>query len=386
MTDLPIKHVAITVVRVPSRLADTEIASPMDAFPEHRRRRASWYGSMESVVLEITAEDITGVAVTQGGHAVAAILARHLGPGLIGKNADDIEDLWEFCRRATLPYGTDGLASMARSAIDLALWDLRGRAHSLPIYALLGARPRDLTVYASGNDVEDHRRLGFTASKWGIDIGPWSQDSVHEGGAQLRLARQRTGNDRDLMVDAWMGWTRDFALEMAPLLEELRVEWLEEPLPPDAPTRDLEAIACALGRTRLATGEHAYSLREFRRLVDSGVTVLQPDLAWCGGLTAGLRIAELASSSGVELAPHLGGAPWGLHLATASRAAERAEWYVGSAPGTGLDTEPSVLQHRQFPTNGLIKANDGSGFGVDIDATALASYRADPTVHVAADS
>lgn len=358
----------------------------MDRFPEHRRHRASWYGSMESVVLEVSAGGMTGISVTQGGQAVAAILTRHLGPNIIGKNADDIEELWDFCRRATLPYGRDGLSAMARSAIDLALWDLRGRALSRPVYALLGAPLRGLPVYASGNDVEEHRRLGFCTSKWGVDVGPWTIDGERVAETQLRTARDRTGHDRTLMVDAWMGWDRDFSIKMAPVLEELAVEWLEEPLSPDAPMHDFEAVARALGSTHLAAGEHAYSLQAFERLVDAGVSVLQPDLAWCGGLTEGLRIAELAASSGVELAPHLGGAPWGLHLATASQAAIRAEWYVGSSPGAALDSEPSVLRNRQIPVDGEITAGDNFGFGVDVDSEALSSYRMAPPAHLTAGS
>ncbi|WP_116953471.1 mandelate racemase/muconate lactonizing enzyme family protein [Jiangella endophytica] len=374
--DAPIASVTATVIDLPSRLAGTEIASPMDVFPEHRRRRASWYGSMSGVVVQVAADDAVGVGWTQGGHAVAALVEHHLGPLLTGKDSADVDGLWELARRACYPYGTDGLAAMARSALDLALWDLRGRRSGLPVHRLLGGTGRPLPVYASGNDLEYHQSLGFAASKIGLDHGPCDgDDGVRAVRATIAAARERAGAGHELMADAWMGWTPRFVRLVAPALAEAEVAWLEEPLPPDRPA-DHAGLVESLGPVRLATGEHLYSIESFARLIDAGVHVLQPDISWCGGLTAARRICDLAHEHGVEVALHLGGGPWGVHLSSAHPACRRAEWYVGSMPGEPLSAEPTIFTGVRYPDSGVISPGEDPGFGVTVDPTELARYRA----------
>ncbi len=134
------------------------------------------------------------------------------------------------------------------------------------------------------------------------------------------------------MADAWMGWDLDYTIKFASVLADEGVLWLEEPLPPDA-TKSLAEARHALGRTKLATGEHGDSVDAFARLAATGgVDVLQPDVEWCGGLTAALRIAEIARNAGLELSPHLGGRVWGLHFIAASDVCRWAEWYAPSVP------------------------------------------------------
>ncbi|ROR65190.1 enolase C-terminal domain-like protein [Agrococcus jenensis] len=368
-----LRRARVTLLRAPTRLASSEITAPMDRFVDHRGRRASWYGSMETVLVELGVDGLddaspVGLAVTQGGAAVAALLADHLLPLAMGTpitDADGVERLWERMRLATLPYGSDGLAAMARSAIDIAAWDLLGRLSGAPVVRLLGGEPRRLPVYATGNDIEHHRALGLRTSKIGLRAGPWHDDGLRSAITQIEDARALAGDDHGLMVDGWMGLDVPFAVALAPALREARMQWLEEPLPPDD-VDGLSAIAAALGEVLLASGEHATSERALLALPPSGVRVLQPDLAWCGGITA-LRRLHRALPEGIELAPHLSGAPWGVHVAAALPSVRRVEWYVESSPGEPFDAVDAPLLGGPVPLDGEIASGDAPGLGVAVD-------------------
>jgi L-rhamnonate dehydratase len=163
------------------------------------------------------------------------------------------------------------------------------------------------------------------------------------------------------MADAWMGWDIEYTAKFATVLADEGVLWLEEPLPPDR-TESLAEVRQALGATKLATGEHGDSVEAFARLAATGgVDVLQPDVEWCGGLTAALRIAEIARDAGLELSPHLGGRVWGLHLVAASDVCRWAEWYVPA------DQPPDVLSGSPVAAGGLIPLSGEPGFGVTVN-------------------
>lgn len=376
---MPIEAARVTLLQAPSRLASSEITAPMDRFAEHRGVRASWYGSMQSVLVELHADGVSGVAVTQGGRAVAALLADHLLPLIMRAPLavlDDIELLWERCRIATLPYGAGGLAAMARSAIDLAAWDLLGRMTSTPVVRLLGGELRALEVYATGNDIEHHMRLGMRTSKIGLQAGPWHDHGLRNARAQLEDARERAGSDHALMVDGWMGLDAVFVAALAPTLSACHFTWLEEPLPPDEVT-SLDAVADALGDVLLATGEHCASVQSLLRLARHGVRVVQPDLAWFGGLTA-LRHAEARLPAGIEIAPHLSGTPWGVHAAAAMPAVRRVEWYVEAGPDESEHDVERVLRDVPLPVDGTIAPTEKAGFGVEVDEEFVARWGSEP--------
>lgn len=345
----------------------------MDRFPVHRGRRASWYGGMESVLVEIGADGLAegvpvGLAVTQGGAAVAALLEQHLLPLALGTTITDIADLeqlYERMRIATFPYGSGGIAAMARSAIDIAAWDLFGKVRSMPVFRLLGGEPAPLPVYATGNDIEHHRALGFKTSKVGLQYGPWHDAGVLRAIDQIERARDRAGGGHGLMVDGWMGLDESFVSEIAPALRRCGIEWLEEPLPPED-VRGLGRVARILGGVKLATGEHATTHADLLAASSSGVSVLQPDLAWCGGITA---IRELAAQvpAEIELAPHLSGTAWGVHVAAALPQVRRVEWYVESTPGEPVGAARGPVTGSPLPAGGVIAPSDEPGLGLAVD-------------------
>ncbi|WP_433136188.1 enolase C-terminal domain-like protein [Actinomadura nitritigenes] len=369
-------------VRVPSLIASAEISSPMDAHPAHRHRRSSWYGMMSQVLVSVTSSDgRTGIGCTNGGSASVAVIEDHLAALLVGTDPSDIEVLADLCTRATIPYGPGGIAAMAVSGIELALWDLAGKRAGEPVYRLLAralggqddpptAAP--IPAYASGNEPERFVDLGFEAVKMSMRAGPWDgADGVRVNAGVLSRARKALGSDRDLMVDAWMGWDLDYIAQMSPLLADHNVRWLEEPLPPTSLPDNAEARRLA-APTALATGEHCHRIDEFTALLDTAaVDILQPDVSWCGGLTAAWRVWDKAERQGVTVVPHLSGAVWGLHLVAARPGAQLAEWYVDTTSDQEPGTAPSIFHGAPRPEAGALRPSDEPGFGVRIDPAAV---------------
>lgn len=344
----------------------------MDRFPRFRGRRASWYGGMDTVLLELSCLGRTGIALTQGGSACAAVLVEHLVPLVMGERIeepDDILRIWRILLMATQPYGADGIAAMARSAIDLALWDLLGQLREEPVYSLLGGAPRSLPVYATGDDIEDHRERGLLSSKIGLKSGPWHDAGLDLAIAQLEHARERAGNDHELMVDAWMGLTVPFAAALGDALARAGIEWIEEPLLPND-LGGLEQLSARLN-TPIATGEHVRTVEGLLLLSRSGAGVIQPDLAWCGGLTALREVSGLLSPD-VEIAPHLSGTPWGVHAASTFPSIRRVEWYVESLPGEDLGESSPYFRDGPVPVEGRIRPSEAPGLGISLDRSAVA--------------
>ncbi|NLD71401.1 MAG: hypothetical protein GX649_01640, partial [Chloroflexi bacterium] len=194
---------------------DAEVANPVSRYPEYKRHRRLWQPTWEAVWVRITAEDGTqGLGPCTFGRPVAAVIEDHLGPHLIGKDALAIERLWDLMFRITKPYGTVGLASVAISGVDLALWDLAGRLAGLPVYELLGGPARErLFCYATGNDVDWYAELGFRAFKLACPYGPadglWGLDENERFVAQ---AREAIGDDADLMLDCYMAFDVEYTV------------------------------------------------------------------------------------------------------------------------------------------------------------------------------
>jgi L-alanine-DL-glutamate epimerase-like enolase superfamily enzyme len=213
-------------------------------------------------------------------------------------------------------HGRKGISMMAISAIDNALWDIRGKWANGPVYRLLGGPTRDrIPAYASmlGYSVEPGRAAerarefaarGYRAQKWFFRASPAEgYGSIERNVALVRAVREAIGPEADLMLDCWMSWDLRYARLMAPHLAPLNPRWIEEPALPDKPE------ICAQIRQSVpfpvSNGEHEYTRWGFRRLLELGAQdVLQPDIYWAGGLSEVLKIAALASAYDVEVIPH----------------------------------------------------------------------------------
>ena len=312
-------------------------------------------------------------------HAVA----RGLAELLMGEDPLAIGRLWREMWLGAYHYGRAGAALHTISAIDIALWDIAGRAAGVPVAELLGGRRRDtMTVYASEvmpETAAEVRALaeravlaGYTALKLGW--GPLGR-SLESDMELLAAAREVLGTDRKLMVDGGMAYSVKTALRLLDAAAELDLYWLEEPLAADDYT-GYRRLADRSG-IRIAAGEADSGIGPYRTLVEHGhVDVLQPDLARCGGFTVARQIADLARETGVEVVPHCFSTgvlvAASLHFTATLDRSTLSEFSVADSPLVGeLLTEPFELR------DGALAIPTGPGLGVEIDDDFVRRYRYD---------
>jgi len=348
---------------------EAEVANPMSRYPEVRRHRSLWLPKWESVFCRVTAEDGTwGLGMTGHGRPVAAVIEDHLAPNLAGEECLATERLYDRMLRLTKPYGSTGLASYAVSAVDLALWDLKGKLLGAPVYALLGGPARERQFcYATGNDVDWYQELGYRAFKLACPHGPATGlEGLERNEELVAAARSRIGADAELMLDCWMAFDVEYAVRLAERLRPYRLRWIEECLPPE----DLDAhveLRRRLPWQALSTGEHWYTPAPFTWAAAHGVVdILQPDVNWCGGVTACRRIAAIAESAGLTLILHAGGnTPYGQHFTFAMPGMPWLETFVGSDPGVP-PAEAARLPGQAVPEGGWLVPSPAPGFGLEI--------------------
>lgn len=357
----------------PAWVAAAQVANPMSIYPRYKERRSSWTPAWGSDVLVRLVTDEGHVGLGSPIPAPArTIIDGHFARLLVGEDPFDIERLWDQLYRASLPYGRMGLPIMALSSIDIALWDILGKARQEPLWRLLGGKVRDtLPTYATGGDLAAARHAGFRAFKLPMPYGPadgW--EGMRKNVATVEEARELVGHECDVMVDCFMGWDVDYTIRMAKLLEPFRVLWLEECLLPD----DYDGYAfltAHITSTKIATGEHEYTRWGFQRLVRGRCChILQPDLAWVGGISEAKKVAAIASAWGLEVAPHAAGdQPWAVHYMASTTG---LGWAECLNPG---DTAADNVTTRRYPyftgaplvIDGVIAPTDSPGIGIDID-------------------
>jgi L-rhamnonate dehydratase len=351
----------------------------MSRYPEFKRHRSLWQPKWPTLWIQVVADDgTTGLAPCSFGKPAGIIIKEHLAVNLVGQNPLAIDRLWDMMFRMTKPYGTVGLASVAISAVDLALWDLAGHAYNQPVYQLLGGPVRErIFTYATGNDTDWQLELGFKAVKLACPYGPedglWGLD---ENEALVARTRELVGDDVEIMLDCYMAFDVEYTVRLAQRLRPYRLKWIEEYLiPEDIPGHI--AVRKRLPWQTLATGEHLYTPWPYRQLIEANtVDILQPDINWVGGLTACRRIAAMADPAGISVIPHGGGNnAYGQHFVAATPNSPWCEYFVASPPGVPLDTfrrSPGT----PVPSDGWITPSGGPGFGVTIPDEWLTPWQA----------
>jgi L-rhamnonate dehydratase len=301
----------------------------------------------------------------------------------LGQDPLQVERLWDRLFRGSFYYGRRGAVLQAISGIDIACWDIFGKAVQLPVSVLLGGRRRELVrAYASTlfrERPDDVRRAaasyverGFTAVKFGW--GPFGGELSFDV-ALAEAARAGVGDDNELMIDA--GWrkrrTAKQAIELVRAVEHTRPYWIEEPcFPEDYETyrRLSEAV-----ETKIAAGEAESTSWSFRQLAEQGsIDVLQPDLSRCGGLTVARRIAHFADDVNVLVCPHA----WGSDILTAATlhftsflANETFLEFNTSADPVSRELVMSPLEMH----DGYVSVPDGPGLGVELNLDVVERLR-----------
>src|SRR5215213_8305886 len=318
----------------------------------------------------------------QGGLASLGMIAHDLTPALIGQDPLDHAVLQDRMLHCFVKLGPEGALTGALAAIDIALWDLKGKALGQPIYKLLGGAWRtELPFYASigGNGdralddvvriVEQRLKDGPAAVKIRFDNDRTRLDSDIPGDiAKARAVRKLVGDGFPLAFDANNGYSTGGAIRVGRVLEELGYWWFEEPVQ-HYHIRAMGEVARCLDIT-VSAGEQTYTLAGLADLIAAGVRMVQPDIVKMGGITGLVRCAALAHAHGVELVPHQTQPTIGhvasLHVAASQlHATKPCEW-----------NDPSPRTHAVFenppkPIDGLFRLPQGPGLGLTINEAEL---------------
>jgi L-alanine-DL-glutamate epimerase-like enolase superfamily enzyme len=351
-------------------------------------------GLQDSLIIKVhTDEGIVGIGEA---HTVPLVLkaiieapiSQLTGQGLkqmlIGEDPTNIGALWNKMYDHTTTYGRRGVVMHAISGIDMALWDILGKAVGKPIHSLLGgASTPILRAYASdlspeseeeiiGNATQ-HRLNGYTAMKFGWGrLGRRVRDDVKWVG-KLRAA---LGDDIGIMVDLGMPIPLDDAIWLGDALADHGVTFLEEPLSPD----DLDGFRAltARSRTPIATGEKETTRFGFRDLMErGGLRIVQPDVGRCGGITELMRIAALAEVRKVDVIPHC----WASDILVAATAhclatQNRPRFLEFNATDNPLKTE--LLCSPIRPVDGYVPVPTGPGLGIELNPETIERYKWQP--------
>lgn len=318
-------------------------------------------------------------------HVTKQVIDQYLKPLLIGADPWDIEFLWQHMYRKTMAFGRKGIGMVAISAVDIALWDILGKSAKQPVYRLLGGRTKPrIPVYASrlysvelselSAEAKRYKDEGYKAMKlrfgWGpVDGAEGMQHNVN----LVRTVREAVGDGIDVMADAYMGWTLDYAKRMLPLLEPFNLRWLEEPVIPD----DIHGYAelKSYGLVPIAGGEHEFTLYGFRELLEArAVDYIQFDTNRVGGLTQARKISALAEAHSVPVIPHAG-QMHNFHLVMASLNSPMAEYFPVVDVEVGNELFWYIFEGEPKAKNGFVDLDENvPGLGLKINEKALKKF------------
>jgi D-galactarolactone cycloisomerase len=340
----------------------------------------------DAVLVKVTTDEgITGWGEAHHGRAhtaVAKLIETTLKQLVLNQDAFDTVGIWQRMYRYQLAsHGMGAGACLAMSGIDMALWDIRGKALGTPLYKLLGGTRKAIPAYAGGvslgyqppaslvEEAAKSLELGYKALK--LRVG----DSVPKDIERLRAVRKAFPH-AIVLADANIGYSVEDVRRVMPQLDELAIGWLEEPFPAHDYRSYREAKSC--GRTALAAGENHYTRFEFNRVIEDGaITILQPDLSKSGGITEALRIAALASAWKLPIHPH--SSMTGLNHAASIHflaAIDNGGYFEGDVSKSNKFRDELVDNPGRIDRDGNVWPLEKPGIGLDVNEAFLLEHPA----------
>jgi L-alanine-DL-glutamate epimerase-like enolase superfamily enzyme len=314
------------------------------------------------------------------------LIDQYLAPLLIGQDPWDSEFLWQHMYRKTMAFGRKGVALVAISALDIAIWDLMGKAAKQPVFRLLGGRTKaKIPVYASrlysipldelAAEATRYKVEGYQAMKLRFGWGPIDGAAGMARNVELiRTVREAVGEEIDIMADAYMGWSLDYAKRMMRLIEPYNLRWLEEAIIPD----DINGYheLRRFGTTPIAAGEHEFTSYGFRQMIEAkALDYFQFDTNRVGGITAARKIQALAEAYSIPVVPHAG-QMHNYHVVMASLNSPIAEYFPMVDVEVGNELFWYIFKGEPQAVDGYIDLDDNlPGLGLEIDEQALSRFK-----------
>src|SRR3954465_14673795 len=339
----------------------------------------------DAVVVKVTTSGgLVGWGEAHHGRAhtaVAKLIDTTLKQLISTLNANDVVSIWDRMYRFQLAsHGMGAGACLAMSGIDMALWDIKGKALGLPLYKLLGGSRKAIPAYAGGVSlgyqppeklIEEARKSlqqGYKAIK--LRVG----DAVAKDIDRMQAVREAFGDELTILTDANIGYELEDVRRVMPAMDELGIGWLEEPFP--APDYRSYREAKGFGRTPPAPGRNHYTRFEFNRVIEDGaITILQPDLSKTGGITEALRVAALASAWKLPVHPH--SSMTGLNHAASIHflaAIDNAGYFEADVSRSNMFRDELVENPGTVDRDGNVWPLDKPGLGLEVNEEFLAKH------------
>jgi D-arabinonate dehydratase len=379
--------VNITDVRV--RLLSCPLSGGVVADATHR------IPAREVILVEVATDTghrglgfLTGLSQMSGaeGRVIAGIIRDGLAPMVVGEDPFRTEHLWARMYRGSFRLGRRGAAVRALSGVDIALWDLIGRATGQPLWRLLGGYRDTVQVYASGGfyagakgidglvaEMAGYMEHGFAGVKMKVGAASLAEDTE-----RIRAVRDAIGPAAGLLVDANEVYDPDTAIRALRRWERYDLAWLEEPVSPD----DVPGMAkvAAASDVPIAVGENEYTKHGFRELIQNrAADVLQPDVTRVGGVTEWRKVAAMAEAEGLRVAPHAVH-ELHVHLAAAAPNCSLIEFFTPEAEIQEFLAHLFV-QPVLAPRDGVLALPTAPGFGLEVDEDVARRHEVPPASH-----
>jgi D-arabinonate dehydratase len=362
----------------------TEISAECYSWPRAKPIRNGKYTYTHggiNVVKVKTDEGITGIGLGGGGSTNAGVqtfvgLVEGFKPALIGEDPLDVERIWANMWVPKL-IGRRGLSTRVISAIDIALWDLKGKLCNLPVYKLLGGYTNKIPTYIAGGYYQEGKGLRELAQEMEQNVAMGARAvkmkiggvSINEDVERVRVAREAVGSEVKLLVDANNAYRYYEAIEIARKIEKYDIFWFEEPVMPDDYRG--HAMVAAATSIPIATGENEYTRYGFRDLIEHrAAAILNADAQILGGVTEFMKVAALAQAYDLPVAPH-GNQDVHVHLVSAIPNGLIVEYYRDTVdPMWGKSFKEQLMLK-----DGYLKPPDRPGFGIELNEEALKPYK-----------
>ena len=359
------------------------LCTPASVFPDFRERITDYFGHHSLVIVEIeTDTGIVGVGSCGTANAgIKPVIDQHFAPLLLGEDPFKVELLWSKMYRSSGRFGRRGVAISAISGVDIALWDIMGKALDVPVYDLLGGRTKeDIQVYASrlyahkdldalAEEARGYVKEGYTMLKQRFGFGPADGvKGMKANVALIKTVREAVGDEIEVAADAYMGWDLEYAIKMERELRPYGLKWIEEALMP----HDVDGYArlCALSQTQISHGEHSYTRWDFQEIIDKKAAhILQPDVNRVGGITEARKIWAMAAAKDLPVVPH-GNDLHNLHLVFSQVNTPFTEYFPNVWDGANTHFW-DIYEGNPVQKNGRISLSNKPGLGYTLKESAV---------------